>query len=186
MRRKRPRRRVAAAHRQERPEVSNMNTCWSMDFVADQLFNGQKLGALTVVDNFSRESLAITVDYALKASDVVATMQHLQAIRGTPKRIQVDNSSEFISHALDHWAYEHGVVLDFSRSGKPTDNPFIESFNGSFRDECLNVHWFLSLDDAREKIEHWREDYNKFRPHSSLGDLIPCEFRLAHLEAGNL
>lgn len=114
-----------------------------MDFVADQLFNGQRIRALTVVDNFSRESLAITVDYALKAADVVATMQHLQALRGTPKRIQVDNGSEFISLALDRWACEHGVTLDFSRPGKPTDNAFIESFNGSLRDECLNVHCFL-------------------------------------------
>lgn len=113
LRRKRPRRRVAAAHRMERPDVSTVNACWSMDFVADQLFNGQKIRALTVVDNFSRESLAITVDYALKAADVVATMDHLKALRGTPKRIQVDNGSEFISYALDHWAYEHGVTLDF-------------------------------------------------------------------------
>ena len=186
LRRKRPRRRVAAAHRMERPLVSTVNTCWSMDFVADQLFNGQKIRALTVVDNFSRESLAITVDYALKAADVVATMAKLKALRGIPKRIQVDNGSEFISHALDHWAYEHGVTLDFSRPGKPTDNPFIESFNGSFRDECLNVHWFLSLKDAQEKIEVWRRDYNEYRPHSSLGDLTPCEYRLAHQEAENL
>ena len=157
-----------------------------MDFVADQLFNGQRIRALTVVDNFSRESLAITVDYALKAADVVSTMQHLQALRGTPKRIQVDNGSEFISLALDRWAYEQGVTLDFSRPGKPTDNAFIESFNGSLRDECLNVHWFLSLSDAREKIERWRVDYNEFRPHSSLGNLTPSEFRLAHLEVGNL
>lgn len=186
LRRKRPRRRVAAAHRAERPEASTVNACWSMDFVADQLFNGQKIRALTVVDNFSRESLAITVDNALKAADVVATMEHLKATRGLPRRIRVDNGSEFISHVLDHWAYEHGVMLDFSRPGKPTDNAFIESFNGSFRDECLNVHWFLSLGDAQEKIEHWRQDYNEFRPHSSLGNLTPCEFRLAHLEAGNL
>lgn len=186
LRSKRPRRRVAAAHRQERPAVSTLNACCSMDFVADQLFNGQRIRALTVVDNFSRESLAITVDYALKAADVVATMQHLQALRGTPKRIQVDNGSEFISLTLDRWAYEHGVTLDFSRPGKPTDNAFIESFNGSLRDECLNVHWFLSLSDAREKIEHWRLDYNEFRPHSSLGNLIPSEFRIAHLEVGNL
>ncbi len=186
LRRKRPRRRVAAAHRMERPEISTINTCWSMDFVADQLFNGQKIRALTVVDNFSRESVAITVDYALKAADVVTTMNHLKSLRGTPKRIQVDSGSEFISHALDHWAYENGVILDISRPGKPTDNPFIESFNGSLRDACLNVHWSLSLDDAQEKIEHWRQDYNEFRPHSSLGDLTPCEFRLAHLEAGNL
>lgn len=186
LRTKRPRRRVAAAHRELRPVVSSLNECWSMDFVADQLFNGRRIRALTVVDNYSRESLAITVDYALKAADVVATMQHIQALRGTPERIRVDNGSEFVSQALDLWAYEHGVTLDFSRPGKPTDNAFIESFNGSLRDECLNVHWFLSLDDAREKIENWRIDYNEFRPHSSLGDLTPSEFRLAHLEAGNL
>jgi putative transposase len=186
LRRKRPRRRVAAAHRMGRPEISTLNMCWSMDFVADQLFNGQKIRALTVVDNFSRESLAITVDYALKAADVVMTMSHLKTLYGTPGRIQVDNGSEFISRALDHWAYENNVTLDFSRPGKPTDNPFIESFNGSFRDECLNVHWFLSLEDAREKIESWRQDYNGFRPHSSLNHLTPREFRLAHLEAQNL
>lgn len=186
LRRKRPRRRVAAAHRVARPTVSSLNACWSMDFVADQLFNGQRIRALTVVDNFSRESLAITVDFALKAEDVVTTMRHVQALRGTPQRIQVDNGSEFISLALDQWAYEQSVMLDFSRPGKPTDNPFIESFNGSLRDECLNVHWFLSLDDARDKIECWRQDYNEFRPHSSLGDRTPCEFRLAHLEARDL
>ncbi|WP_162788127.1 integrase core domain-containing protein, partial [Chromobacterium haemolyticum] len=89
--------------------------------------------------------------------------------------------SEFISMALDQWAYQQGVTLDFSRPGKPTDNAFIESFNGSLRDECLNVHWFLSLDDARDKIERWRQDYNEFRPHSSLGDQTPSEFRLTHL-----
>ncbi|WP_370551730.1 MULTISPECIES: IS3 family transposase [Chromobacterium] len=181
LRRKRPKRRVAAAHRQARPAVSSLNACWSMDFVADQLFNGQKIWALTVVDNFSRESLAITVDFALKAADVVATMRHVQVLRGTPQRIQVDNGSEFISMALDQWAYQQGVTLDFSRPGKPTDNAFIESFNGSLRDECLNVHWFLSLDDARDKIERWRQDYNEFRPHSSLGDQTPSEFRLTHL-----
>ncbi|MEN7431163.1 IS3 family transposase [Chromobacterium sp. TRC.1.1.SA] len=181
----RRKRRVAAAHRQIRPAASNLNACWSMVFVVDQLFNSRQIRALTVVDNFSRESLAITVDCALKAVDVVATMRHVQALRGTPQRIQVDNGSEFISMALDQWAYEQGVTLDFSRPGKPTDNAFIESFNGSLRDECLNMHWFLSLDDARDKIECWRQDYNEFRPHSSLGDQIPSEFRLAHLEAGN-
>jgi putative transposase len=84
--------------------------------------------------------------------------------------------SEFISKALDQWAYENNVILDFSRSGKPTDNAYIESFNGSFRDECLNMHWFLSLDDARQKIEAWRVDYNEYRPHSSLGYLPPNIF----------
>ncbi|VEB43547.1 IS2 transposase TnpB [Chromobacterium violaceum] len=180
LRRKRPKRRVAAAHRHIRPAISNLNACWGMDFVADQLFNGQRIRALTVVDNFSRESLAIMVDFALKTVDVVATMRHVQALRGTSQRVQVDNGSEFISLALDQWAYEQGVTLDFSQPGKPTDNAFIESFNGSLRDECLNVHWFLSLDDARDKIERWRQGYNEFRPHSSLGDRTPSEFPLAH------
>jgi len=97
-----------------------------------------------------------------------------------PKRIKVDNGSEFISKALDKWAYENQVALEFSRPGKPTDNAYIESFNGSFRDECLNVHWFMSLEDAREKIEIWRCDYNEFRPHSSLGNMTPNEFANFH------
>lgn len=183
LRRRRPRRRVAAAHRMERPEISTVNECWSMDFVADNLFNGQRIRALTVVDNFSRECLAITVDRALRGDDVVATMDHVKSIHGTPKRIQVDNGSEFISKALDLWSYENGVTLDFSRPGKPTDNPFIESFNGSFRDECLNLNWFLSLDDAREKIEAWRVDYNEYRPHQSLNDRTPKEFITEHQQA---
>ena len=124
-----------------------------MDFVADSLFNGRRIRALTVVDNFSRECLAITVDQMLRGADVVATMEHIKAMRGTPKRVQVDNGSEFISKALDLWAYENDVVLDFSRPGKPTDNAHIESFNGSLRDECLNLNWFLSVEDAQEKIE---------------------------------
>jgi putative transposase len=183
LRRRRPRRRVAAAHRMARPEISTVNECWSMDFVADNLFNGQRIRALTVVDNFSRECLAITVDRALRGDDVVATMDHVKSIHGTPKRIQVDNGSEFISKALDLWSYENGVTLDFSRPGKPTDNPFIESFNGSLRDECLNLNWFLSLDDAREKIEAWRVDYNEYRPHQSLNDRTPKEFITEHQQA---
>jgi transposase InsO family protein len=96
--------------------------------------------------------------------------------RGAPDRIQCDYGSEFISRVLDKWAYEHGVTMDFSRPGKPIDNAMIESFNGTFRDECLNVNWFLSMEDAREKIEKWREEYNEFRPHSSLGDMTPRQF----------
>ena len=176
LRRKRPRRRKAAAHRLERLALSAPDQCWSMDFVADALFDGRKFRALTVVDNFTKESLAIAVDQQLKGEDVVAVMNCLKHQRGLPLRIQTDNGSEFISLTLDRWAYEHGVTLDYSRPGRPTDNPFIESFNGSFRDECLNTHWFLSLDDARQKIESWRQDYNHFRTHSSLGDVPPAEF----------
>lgn len=181
LRRKRPRRRVAPAHREARPVVSNRDEAWSMDFVADELFNGRRIRALTVVDNFSREALAISVAQSLRGDDVVATMEWLRLHRATPKRIQVDNGSESISRVLDKWAYDHGVELDFSRPGKPTDNPFIESFNGSFRDECLNVHWFLSLEDAQQKVEAWRCEYNDERPHSSLGDCTPREYEKRHL-----
>lgn len=134
---------------------------------------------------FSREALAITVDHALKGDAVVDTMKLIGQMRALPKRIQVDNGSEFISKAVDKWAYEHehGVQLDFSRPGKPTDNPFIESFNGSFRDECLNVHWFLSLADAQEKIENWRIEYNEDRTLSSLGNVTPREYYLSHSQA---
>ena len=178
MRSKRPRRRVAVAHRMQRPELSSLDQCWSMDFVSDSLFNGCRIRALTVVDNFSRECLAIHVGQSFVGKQVVEVMDALKRFTGRcPERIQMDNGSEFISKAMDKWAYENNVVLDFSRPGKPTDNPFVESFNGSFRDECLNIHWFLSLYDAREKIEAWRRDYNDFRPHSSLGDMTPSEFR---------
>jgi putative transposase len=103
-------------------------------------------------------------------------MDSLLIERGAPERIQCDNGSEFVSKVMDKWAYENGVTIHFSRPGKPTDNVMIESFNGSFRDECLNVNWFLSLEDARDKIEAWRIEYNEFRPHSSLGDLTPTEY----------
>lgn len=186
LRRKRPRRRVSAAHRVERPVASTLNDSWSMDFVADSLFNGRRFRALTVVDNWSRECLAIRVDQAMKGEDVVGVMAALTSGRKAPKRIFVDNGSEFISKALDRWAYENQVTLDFSRPGKPTDNALIESFNGSFRDECLNVNWFLSLDDAREKIERWRREYNDFRPHSALGNLTPAQYADQRSQAGNL
>lgn len=178
LRHKRPRRNVTAAHREKRPAVLRIDQCWSMDFVADNLFNGRRIRALTLVDNFSRECLAIHVDQMIKGKGVVQVMERLRLFTDRcPERIQVDNGPEFISKDLDKWAYENGVILDFSRPGKPTDNALIESFNGSFRDECLNVNWFLSIDDAGKKIEAWRQEYNSFRPHSSLGDLTPEQFR---------
>jgi len=147
-----------------------------MDFVCDSLFNGRRFRALTIVDNFSRQCLAIEVDQSIMGQDVAVVMDRLVNERGVPDRIQCDNGSEFISKVLDKWAYEYGVTMDFSRPGKPMDNAMIESFNGSFRDECLNVNWFLSLEDAREKIETWRQEYNEFRPHSSLDGLTPKQF----------
>ena len=148
-----------------------------MDFVSDALFDGRKFRCLTVVDNCSRECLAIEVGKSLRGKDVVSVLERIRILGGiVPKRIQTDNGSEFISKEMDRWAYANKVTMDYSRPGKPTGNPFVESFNGSFRDECLNSHWFLSLNDAKEKIETWRMEYNGYRPHSSLGDLTPNEF----------
>lgn len=177
LRAKRPRRHVTAARRLDRLPVLVPNQVWAMDFVSDALFNGKRFRALTVVDAFTRECLAIHVGQGIRGENVVAVMERLLFQRGRPpEKIRVDNGPEFISKVLDHWAYRHKVTLDFSRPGKPTDNAYVESFNGRFRDECLNTHWFLSLEDARAKIEGWRRDYNETRPHTSLGFQTPAEF----------
>jgi len=181
LRAKKPKRNKSAKSRTEPSVVYGINERWSMDFVSDALFNGNRFRALTVVDNFSRECLAIHAEQGVKGKDVVDIMERLKATRGLPDIIKVDNGPEFISKELDKWAYENSVELDFSRPGKPTDNAMIESFNRSFRDECLNVHWFLSLEDAREKIEKWRVDYNEFRPHSSIGYKTPREYAMMAL-----
>lgn len=155
---------------------SRANEVWAMDFVADQLFNGKWFRTLTLVDVFTRECLLTHVGQSIKGTDVVYALEQVCSQRGTPETIRVDNGPEFVSKELDLWAYRCGVKLSFSRPGKPTDNPHIESFNGSFREECLQTHWFLSLEDATMKIESWRKDYNEFRPHSSLGYKTPAEF----------
>jgi putative transposase len=173
---RRPRRHRSAAHRASPRETRTINECWSMDFVTDQLYDGRKLRALTLVDVYTRECLAIWVDQGIRGDDVVRTLAAVVASRGKPQRIQVDNGPEFVSKALDHWAYEQRVELAFSRPGKPTDNAHIEAFNGRLRQECLNQHWFLSLADARNKIEVWRIAYNETRPHGSLGWATPAEF----------
>ena len=147
-----------------------------MDFMTDELYDGRRIKILTLVDNFTRESLAIEVGDRLDGQRVAEILALLVMKRGKPERIQVDNGPEFSSKKLDQWAYLNGVKLDFCRPGKPTDNALIESFNGRLRQECLNESWFLSLEDAREKVENWRQDYNRERPHGSLGDVSPVEF----------
>jgi putative transposase len=176
LRNKTPRRRVQAVIRRDAVVATARNDCWSMDFMADQLFTGTKIRLLTVVDNYTRLSPAIGIGYSYKACDVVFTLEEAVLNYGKPKVIKVDNGPEFISKELDMWAYSKGVRLDYSRPGKPTDNAFIESFNSSVRQECLNQHWFLTLEDAATKIESWREDYNTVRPHRSLGYQTPMEF----------
>ena len=179
LRLKRPRRHVSAAGRERQPAAGAPNELWSMDFVSDALFDGRRLRALTVVDAYTREALTIEVDQGIKGEQVVDAVTRIAVRRGAPRTIRVDNGPEFVSKALDRWAYENAVTLDFSRPGKPTDNAFVESFNGRLRDECLNTHWFLSLADARTKIEAWRRDYNESRPHTSLGWKTPNEYAAA-------
>lgn len=176
LRKKPPRRRVACRKREARPPATRKNECWSMDFVSDQLYDGRRIRVLTLVDNHTRESLALHAGQRVRGMDVVRVLERVVDAHGRPRAIRVDNGPEFISKDLDLWAYWNGVKLDFSRPGKPTDNAFIESFNARFRLECLNEHWFLTLADAREKIEVWRRAYNEQRPHSSLGNLPPAEF----------
>lgn len=134
---------------------------------------GLKLRILTDVDTFSRYVPVLDARFSYKGEDVVRTLEHVCRKTGYPKTIRVDKGREFISRDMDLWAHKRGVTLDFSRPGKPTDNACIESFNGSFRAECLNTHWFMSLDDAREKLDDWRRDYNEVRPHSAIGNNPP-------------
>jgi putative transposase len=173
LRRKTPKRKVSAKQREDRVVARAANECWSRDFLSDQLFDGRKIRVLTIVDNFTRISPAIDVRLSYRGADVVATLERIARSHGRPKCIRVDNGPEFISKELDLWAWMHGVALDFSRPGKPTDNAFAESFNGKFRTECLNAFWFLSLDDAAAKCEAWRKDYNEIRPHSAIGNQTP-------------
>jgi putative transposase len=148
---------------------------WSLDFVADQLSRGGRFRALTVVDVFTREALAIEGGQQLRAADVVGVLERLRQIRGCPESLRCDNGSEFTSQLVDLWAYQHQVRLDYSRPGKPTDNAYVESFDGTFRDECLNAHWFESIADARSIVESWRLEYNESRPHRALGEVPPAE-----------
>lgn len=163
------------------PFPACMNERWSLDFMADSLATGRKFRTLNVVDNFSRQCLAIEVDSSIPGQRVVRVLERVAMMRGYPKSLVTDNGPEFTGKALDQWAYEHDVALHFITPGKPTENAFIESFNGKFRDECLNQNWFTSLADAKGKIDLWRWDYNNQRPHSALKNKTPVEFAAAAL-----
>ena len=167
IRHKTPKRRVKAKLREDRRPATRSNETWAMDFVHDQLATGAKLRVLTIVDTFSRFSPAIEPRFNFHGADVVEVLERVGREVGFPAAIRVDQGSEFVSRDLDLWAYQRGVTLDFSRPGKPTDNAFIESFNGKFRAECLNAHWFMSLDDARRKCDHTTRSATKSRSSSS-------------------
>jgi len=147
-----------------------------MDFVHDQLFGGRAFRVLTIVDQFSRQTPLLEPRFSFGGRDVVAALDRAIERTGTPVSITIDHGTEFTSKVLEEWAYRRGVKLDFIHPGKPTENGLIESFNGRLRDECLNVMQFESIEDAIEKIEAWRIDYNDHRPHSSLGHLTPNEY----------
>jgi putative transposase len=167
---------LAALRRIPRAAPVRANQIWAIDFMQDTLANGRKFRTLNVVDVYTRECRALEVDTSLAGARVVRVLERLGEAHGLPEQIMLDNGPEFASKVLDTWAYAHQVHLDFIRPGKPTDNGYIESFNGKFRDECLNCHWFTSLADARSLIEAWRCDYNHARPHSALRQLTPADF----------
>lgn len=183
LRNKSSKRKVKAKLRDDRAPASAPNERWSMDFVSDQLFDGRKIRVLSIIDNFSRVSPVLDVRMSYRGSDVVETLDRVAASHGRPKRIRLDNGPEFIPKDLNLWAWTHGVVLGFSRPGKPTDNAFAETFNGRVRAECLNAFWFFSLADARVKCEAWRIDYDEVRLHSSLGNQTPMERAFASGQA---
>jgi len=173
--RRRKRKRVAVA-RQPMPVPSRLNDCWAMDFMSDALAGGRRFRILNVVDVLSREALASEVDSGLSARRVIDALEVIALERGYPARISVDNGPEFRSVALDAWAYEHRVTLEFIQPGKPTQNPIIESYNGKMRDELLNLHWWRTVAEARAAIAAHRIDYNQVRPHGSLDERTPQEF----------
>ena len=172
----RRRRKLASQGRVDLGRPEGVNEQWAMDFLQDTLRDGRRLRILPILDIYSRECLRIEVDTSMGGRRIAAILTEMRTTRGCPEKIIVDNGPEFISNALDQWAYGHGVNLQFIRPGKPVDNAYMESFNSRLRDECLNQHWFLTIGHARQVIEEWRRDYNEARPHSSLGDLTPHEF----------
>jgi putative transposase len=170
------RKKIARRARVPVQAATRPNEKWSMDFIAARLIDGRWFRVLTVVDQFTRECLVLLADRSLSGQKVALALSQVIAERGAPVSITVDNGSEFYSRAMEAWAYQYGVQLDFIRPGRPVENSYIESFNGRLRDECLNVEVFFALADVREKLELWRRDYNQVRPHSALGDRSPEEF----------
>jgi putative transposase len=180
--RRRKRRRAAGLPRGPLLPVTQPNERWSIDFVSDVLAWGRRFRLLTVVDTFTRESLAIEIDTSLPGERVVRVLDRVAAQRGAPREIVMDNGPELTGRVLDQWAYGRGVRLRFIDPGKPVQNAHIESFHSRLRDECLNEHWFTSLADARRIVEAWRVDYNQGRPHSALGYRTPDEFHRAQAQ----
>lgn len=173
--RRKLRRKIASQTRVVLPEPTRPNERWAIDFVADELYDGRRFRILTAVDLCTRELLAAEAAFSLPAQKVGAMLDQVIAERGVPDAITLDNGTEFTSRHFDAWAWSKGIRLDFIRPGRPVENGTIESFNGRLRDECLSQHWFRSLDEARQILDDFKQDYNGFRPHSSLENRTPNE-----------
>ena len=164
-----------------------INAAWSMDFVCDSLCNGRRIKCLTVADDFSRECVSVAVDFGISGQYVTRLLDQAATFKGYPKAIRTDNGPEFTSRAFLGWCQTHQIEHILIQPGRPMQNGYIESFNGKFRDECLNEHWFETLAQAREIIRQWVQDYNEVRPHSSIGRMPPRRFALLHRQqAGNV
>jgi len=162
------------------PMPTRPGLCYAMDFVHDRLATGRRFKCLTMTDPCSKEVPVIEVDTSIGGARVCRILDQIFAERSLPEVLILDNGPEFAGHALDAWAFQRGVTLHFIQPGKPVQNAFIESFNGKFRDECLNEHWFLTLQEAQVVIEAWRREYNEERTHSTIGDMTPMEFIRNH------
>lgn len=178
--RRRRRRERVAVERQPLLLPGRPNEVWSMDFVMDRLEDGRRLKVLTIVDDFTKEAVEIALDHGMGSHHVVRILERVVRFRGKPAAIRTDQGPEFTARALDQWAYRNGITLKLIQPGKPMQNGYVESFNGKFRDECLNEHWFSTLAEARVIVAAWRRDYNESRPHSSIGYLTPAQYGALH------
>lgn len=179
IRRKRKKKRIPCL-RVPLPEATMPNETWSMDFAHDSCITGARIKVLTVVDDFTRSCPGLLTQSSIPGRGVTNFLDQRAVIQGYPQSIRVDNGPEFTGKHFQQWAEQRGIYIDYIEPGKPMDNGFIESFNGKFRDECLNEHWFANLKHAQQIIENWRIEYNEVRPHSSLGDKTPYEFVKEH------
>lgn len=177
--RRRARKRIPARVKQALFQPENINEVWSIDFMQDSLWDGRKYRLLNVIDDYNREVLSIEADTSLPTMRVIRVLERLELTRGLPKMIRVDNGPEFISHKLDHWCKERKITIAFIQPGKPTQNAYVERFNGNLRRELLNAYVFKTLSEVRQKVEEWANDYNKMRPHKALDYKTPME--LLHL-----
>lgn len=173
---RRKKRKSASWLRVPPPRPARTDERWAVDFMSDALINGQRFRVMTVIDVHSRECVALDAARSFPSARATAILDRSISERSKPSILTLDNGTEFTCKHFDAWAYQRKISLDFIRPGKPVENCFIESFNGRLRDECLNMHWFVGLDEARQVLEDWRRDYNTTRPHSSLADRVPAAY----------